>query len=30
MISSIKGVCNEDGTCTCARSATKMPNGKCK
>jgi hypothetical protein len=30
MISSIKGVCNEDGTCTCARSTTKMPNGKCK
>jgi len=30
MISSIKGTCNADGTCTCAAGATKMANGKCK
>lgn len=30
MISSLRGACNPDSTCTCNPGAKKMPNGKCQ
>lgn len=30
LVSSFKGTCEADGTCTCAPGTTKMPDGKCK
>ena len=30
IISSLRGVCNPDSTCTCNPGSTKMANGKCK
>lgn len=30
MISSLRGKCNDDSTCTCNPGSTKMVNGKCK